>query len=193
MKVFTDLRLITCILLGLCIAAIGLAQSPSPDSQPTGSLDRLSSDSGIQKPTSPAKEQAPVETINLSEAEWRKRLTPLQFRILRRKGTERAFTGPLLKNKASGTYHCAGCNAPLFESKTKFRSGTGWPSFYDSLPGQVRRVDDHSHGMTRTEIVCARCGGHLGHVFRDGPQPTGDRHCVNSAALKFKPSKHLSK
>ena len=135
----------------------------------------------------PAKEQAPSRRSISAKA--KKTPTPLhEF-----DKAERAFTGPLLKNKASGTYHCAGCNAPLFESKTKFRSGTGWPSFYDSLPGQVRRVDDHSHGMTRTEIVCARCGGHLGHVFRDGPQPTGDRHCVNSAALKFKPSKHLSK
>lgn len=125
------------------------------------------------------------ESVHLTEDEWRARLTPKQFYILREKGTERANSGALLHNKKHGTYRCAGCNAPLFSSKTKFNSGTGWPSFYRSLRKRVKRVIDRSHRMVRTEIVCARCRGHLGHVFRDGPKPTGLRHCVNSLALTF--------
>lgn len=124
-------------------------------------------------------------SLNLTDTQWQQRLTSEQFRILRRKGTERAFSGALLRNKAKGFYQCAGCGARLFSSKTKFKSGTGWPSFFESLPGRVKRVSDSSHAVTRTEIVCSRCGGHLGHVFNDGPRPTGERHCVNSLALKF--------
>lgn len=121
-----------------------------------------------------------------SDAEWKKELTPTQYHILREKGTERAFTGALLKNKEDGVYTCAGCNLPLFESSTKFESGTGWPSFYAPIAEEnIVDEEDISYGMVRTETLCARCGGHLGHVFNDGPDPTGLRYCMNSEALGF--------
>jgi peptide-methionine (R)-S-oxide reductase len=137
-----------------------------------------------KKRRKPTKNPA-IKTLKLKDGEWRQRLTAAQFHVLRRKGTERAFSGKLLHNKKTGLYRCAGCEAPLFSSKNKFRSGTGWPSFSDSLPDRVKRVADHSNGEKRTEIVCARCGGHLGHVFSDGPAPSGERNCVNSTSLKF--------
>ena len=123
-----------------------------------------------------------------TEEEWRERLTPEQYQILRLGATERAFTGKYEKNKLTGQYHCAGCGAPLFESSTKYDSGSGWPSF--TAPVEPEAVDEHrdvSHGMIRTEVRCARCDGHLGHVFPDGPGPTGLRYCMNSAALEFTP------
>jgi len=130
-----------------------------------------------------------VEKVELSEAEWRKRLTPEQFNILRKKGTERAFTGQYWNNKAKGTYACAGCGQPLFSSLTKFDSGTGWPSFYAPLaPEAVSEEEDRGFFTVRTEVLCSRCGGHLGHVFDDGPPPTGLRYCLNSAALDFEPA-----
>ncbi|KPF92643.1 methionine sulfoxide reductase B [Novosphingobium sp. AAP83] len=128
------------------------------------------------------------DKLNLSEAEWRERLTPEQYHVLRQGGTERAFTGAYEKNKAAGDYTCAGCGAPLFRSDTKYDSGSGWPSFYAPLESDV--VDEHrdtAHGMVRTEVRCARCDGHLGHVFPDGPAPTGLRYCMNSASLDFIP------
>jgi peptide-methionine (R)-S-oxide reductase len=129
---------------------------------------------------------APFE-ITKSPEEWRKILTPEQFQVLREHGTERAGTSPLDKNYAVGTYDCAGCDLPLFSSETKFNSGTGWPSFYKPLDNAVGNTVDKTYFMTRTEVHCRRCGGHLGHVFEDGPPPTGLRYCMNGVALKFVP------
>ena len=126
------------------------------------------------------------QQVQLSETEWRRRLTPEQFHILREKGTERAFTGALVNNHADGMYHCAACSAPLFKSDTKFDSGSGWPSFFEPVsPDAVVLDEDTSHGMRRIEVTCATCGSHLGHVFPDGPNPTGERYCINSASLDF--------
>lgn len=122
----------------------------------------------------------------LSDAEWKERLTDMEYYVLRQAGTERAFTGDLLDNKQQGYYICAGCNQRLFHSDTKFRSGTGWPSFYDVVSQDSIRLDtDYKIGYERSEVLCGNCGGHLGHVFNDGPAPTGLRYCINSAALDF--------
>lgn len=129
-----------------------------------------------------------TEKLNLSETEWREKLSPEQYTILRQKGTERAFTGKYEKNKQAGMYKCAGCGLPLFESDTKYDSGSGWPSFTAPAgEGAVDAYRDVSHGMARTEVTCARCAGHLGHVFPDGPGPEGLRYCINSASLDFAP------
>jgi peptide-methionine (R)-S-oxide reductase len=124
--------------------------------------------------------------VTHTDAEWRALLTPDQYSVLRQQGTEWAFSSPLDHEKRSGTFSCAGCANPLFSSKTKFDSGTGWPSFYQPLPHAVNEANDSSIGMLRTEIHCRRCGGHLGHVFDDGPPPTGLRYCMNGVALTFK-------
>ena len=130
-----------------------------------------------------------AETFEVAHTddEWKKLLTSDQFAVLRRAATERPGTSALLHEKHSGTFVCAGCDLPLFSSTTKFESGTGWPSFWQPLPNAVITKSDMSLGMSRTEVLCRRCGGHLGHVFEDGPKPTGLRYCMNGVALKFKP------
>jgi peptide-methionine (R)-S-oxide reductase len=125
--------------------------------------------------------------VSLSAAEWRQRLTPAQFRVLREEGTERPYSSPLNGEHRAGTFACAGCGLALFESRTKFESGTGWPSFYQPLANAVGTRRDRTLGMVRTEVHCRRCGGHLGHVFDDGPKPTGLRYCMNGLSLTFTP------
>lgn len=132
--------------------------------------------------------EAKVYPVSFSDAEWRRRLTPAQYRILRQDGTERAYTSPLNKEHRAGTFVCAADGNPLFSSRTKFESGTGWPSFFRPLPGAVGTSRDSTLGMARTEVHCARCGGHLGHVFDDGPPPTGKRYCMNGDAMEFRPA-----
>lgn len=140
---------------------------------------------GLFSKSSPAEEK--TFPVAKSDAEWRAELSPQAFQVLRQHGTERAGTSPLNAEKRKGVFHCAGCGGDLFSSETKFESGTGWPSFYQPLAGAVETSTDNSHFMTRVEVHCARCGGHLGHVFPDGPRPTGDRYCMNGVALRFEP------
>jgi peptide-methionine (R)-S-oxide reductase len=134
-----------------------------------------------------AEERGPFE-VTYSDEEWRRRLTPEQYYVLRAHGTERAGSSPLDREKRAGTFVCAGCELPLFSSATKFDSGTGWPSFYAPLENAIGTAEDRGLFVTRTEVHCRRCGGHLGHVFEDGPPPTGLRYCMNGVALKFVPA-----
>jgi len=130
------------------------------------------------------------QKVQKSEQEWQQQLTPQQYEVLRLKGTEPPFTGKYARSKDKGVFRCAGCGAPLFDSKTKFESGTGWPSFYEPIAQDaIHEQVDHSYGMTRVELECASCGGHLGHVFEDGPDPTGLRYCINSASIDLEPAK----
>lgn len=132
--------------------------------------------------------EAKTFRVNLSDAEWRNRLTKTEYWVLREEGTERPFSSPLDKEKRAGTFVCAGCATPLYSSTAKYDSGTGWPSFWQALPKAVGTSTDYKIGYPRTEVHCATCGGHLGHIFDDGPRPTGKRHCINGVALDFKPT-----
>ncbi len=146
---------------------------------------------GCSKATGGGSDGRPPATDpkwQLSDAEWRQRLSPARYRILRQAGTEPSGSSPLNAENRKGIYHCAGCNLPLYSSETKFHSGTGWPSFYAPLPNAVATQQDRSFFMTRTEVHCRRCAGHLGHVFDDGPEPTGLRYCMNGLALTFAPA-----
>lgn len=134
----------------------------------------------------PQHMQKPIPT---DDNEWKKNLTPLQYKVLREKGTEPAFTGKYINEEKDGTYNCAACGNPLFSSDAKFESGTGWPSFDKALPGSVKEIADDAAGMHRTEILCARCGSHLGHVFSDGPTKTGMRYCLNGVCLDLEEKK----
>ncbi len=149
-------------------------------------LTALVATRGMRAPY-PAQAAQSFEVMH-TDAEWRKLLTPAQYEILRDQGTEAPFSSPLLNEHRAGTFNCAGCALPLYSSKTKFDSGTGWPSFCAPLPHAVLTSDDSSFGMDRTEVHCRRCGGHLGHVFPDGPPPTGLRYCMDGAALTFTPA-----
>ena len=137
-----------------------------------------------------ARSAAPGEIFEVTktEEEWRAVLTPEQYKVLREEGTEYAGSSPLLKEHRPGTFNCAGCDLPLYSSETKYESGTGWPSFWAAMDGAVGTSEDNTLFMTRTEVHCRRCGGHLGHIFDDGPQPTGKRHCINGIALNFRPA-----
>ena len=139
-------------------------------------------------PAEAGEKAAETFEITKTEAEWRAQLTPQQYEILRNHGTERPGSSPLLKEHRKGTFACAGCDLPLFSSETKFESGTGWPSFYQPIDNAIGKTEDRTYGMLRTEVHCRRCGGHLGHVFDDGPKPTGLRYCIDGFGLVFKPS-----
>jgi peptide-methionine (R)-S-oxide reductase len=175
---------------GVCLVGIALLAACSPSrtlrSAPSESA-AASSATTEALAAQAASGGATQEAVVKSEEEWKKTLTPEQFAVLRKKGTERPFTGKYWNQTADGTYVCAGCGAELFTAADKFDAGCGWPSYSRAIAdGRIVEHVDTSHGMTRTEVVCARCGGHLGHVFDDGPAPTGKRYCINSESLDFK-------
>ena len=179
---------LTCFILTCCLTFTACSQDKKPAvaakktttaKQPVAAYKKT-------KITTTKSKKTMKDTVNKTDEEWKAILTPEQYRVMRQKGTERAFTGEYNDNKQKGVYHCAACGNELFTSETKFDSGTGWPSFYAPIENdRVDEVVDKSHGMIRTEAVCGRCGAHLGHVFPDGPKPTGLRYCLNSVSLDF--------
>ena len=170
--------------VGLVLVACDRRAAATNDKPPA------TSQSAASPTTSPYNNVERTDKVVKTDAEWKKQLTAEQFNILREKGTERAFTGATWDNHEKGVYKCAACELELYSSDTKFESGTGWPSFWQPIANdRVTVANDDSHGMTRDEVLCARCGGHLGHVFPDGPKPTGLRYCMNSAAMKFEKAK----
>ena len=175
------------IMWGLILGvAVLVASNPAPAAGTQAQAAKKSATATASRPVKPQEES--LEKVTKTDAEWQRILTPDQFRVLRQDGTEMAFTGKYWNNHKAGTYRCAGCGLTLFESATKFDSGTGWPSFWQPVDAShVEIITDTSHGMVREEVQCARCGGHLGHRFDDGPKPTGQRYCMNSASLKFDP------
>jgi peptide-methionine (R)-S-oxide reductase len=171
------------LLVLLSLPACGRQDQPVTDSE---GFTFTSTEAEAAQNDGSKKSKQQYEVVK-TEAEWKKQLTPAEYYVLRRKGTERAFSGKYNNHKEKGVYTCAACDNEVFTSDTKFDSGTGWPSFYKPISNKnVREVTDRSMGMVRTEVVCGRCGGHLGHVFDDGPKPTGLRYCLNSVALGFK-------
>jgi peptide-methionine (R)-S-oxide reductase len=169
----------------LLLSACTASQSAPPALVKAEAATFVVTDSIVPPVIGPDGKLIPVQ---LSDNEWKKQLSEMEYYVLRNEGTERAFTGDLWNNHATGTYICAGCGLPLFYSDTKFESGTGWPSFFKPIsPDRIKENRDESHGMLRVEVECARCGGHQGHVFEDGPAPTGLRYCINAVSLNFVP------